>query len=69
VIGATAQQYPLQMASLGMEAILEWAENGTKPEPTEGKDFFDTGVSLVTGDPVKEVESISVSEGMDRCWG
>lgn len=69
VIGATAQQYPLQMAALGMEAILEWAENGTKPEPTPGKDFFDTGVSLVTGDPVDGVESISVEEGMNRCWG
>ncbi|WP_127560181.1 sugar ABC transporter substrate-binding protein [Saccharospirillum alexandrii] len=69
VIGATAQQYPLQMAALGMEAILEWAENGTKPEPTEGKDFFDTGVSLVTGDPVDGVESISIEEGMNRCWG
>jgi fructose transport system substrate-binding protein len=69
VIGATAQQYPLQMASLGMEAILEWTQNGTKPEPTEGKDFFDTGVSLVTDNPVAGVESISVAEGMDRCWG
>lgn len=69
VIGATAQQYPLLMASLGMEAILRWAEDGVKPEPTPGKDFFDTGVNLVTGDPVDGVDSISVSEGMDRCWG
>lgn len=69
VIGATAQQYPLLMASLGMEAIKEWAENGVKPEPTPGKDFFDTGVSLVTDQPVDGVESISVAEGMDRCWG
>jgi len=69
VIGATAQQYPLLMASLGMEAILRWAEDGVKPEPTPGKDFFDTGVSLVTDQPVDGVESISVAEGMDRCWG
>ncbi|WP_424929925.1 sugar ABC transporter substrate-binding protein [Amaricoccus tamworthensis] len=69
VIGATSQQYPLLMASLGVEAIHAWATDGTKPEPTPGKDFFDTGVALVTDEPVDGVESISVEEGMDLCWG
>ena len=69
VIGATSQQYPLLMASLGVEAIKAWAENGTKPEPTPGKAFFDTGVGLVTDSPVDGVESISVAEGKDLCWG
>ena len=69
VIGATAQQYPLLMASLGMEAIKRWAEDGVKPEPTPTKDFYDTGVSLVTDHPVDGVESISVQEGINRCWG
>jgi len=69
VIGATSQQYPLLMASLGIEAIAAWAKDGTKPEPTEGKDFFDTGVALVTDKPAEGVESISVAEGMDKCWG
>ncbi len=69
VIGATSQQYPLLMASLGIEAIAKWAADGTKPEPTPGKDFFDTGVALVTDEPVEGVESITVEEGMDRCWG
>ena len=69
VIGATSQQYPLMMASLGIEAIKKWADEGVKPEPTEGKDFFDTGVALVTDEPVEGVESISVKEGMDLCWG
>lgn len=69
IIGATSQQYPLLMASLGIEAIAAWAEDGTKPETTPGKDFFDTGVSLVTDKPVEGVDSISVAEGMDRCWG
>ncbi len=69
VIGATSQQYPLLMASLGIEAIATWAADGTKPEPTEGKNFFDTGVSLVTDQPVEGVESISVEEGLARCWG
>lgn len=69
VIGATSQQYPLLMASLGIEAIKKFAETGEKPQPTEGKDFFDTGVSLVTDKPAEGVQSISVKEGMDRCWG
>lgn len=69
VIGATSQQYPLLMASLGIEAIAAWAKDGTKPQATDGKDFFDTGVSLVTDKPAEGVESISVAEGTDRCWG
>lgn len=69
VIGATSQQYPLLMASLGVEAIAAWAKDGSKPENTPGKAFFDTGVSLVTDKPVAGVDSISVAEGTDRCWG
>nr|WP_249200498.1 sugar ABC transporter substrate-binding protein [Thetidibacter halocola] len=69
VIGATSQQYPLLMASLGVEAVKAWADNGVKPEPTEGKNFFDTGVALVTDKPAEGVESISVEEGMNLCWG
>ncbi|SIS57834.1 mannose-binding protein /fructose-binding protein /ribose-binding protein [Roseivivax lentus] len=69
VIGATSQQYPLLMASLGVEAIAKFAETGEKPEATEGKNFFDTGVGLVTDNPVEGVESISVAEGKELCWG
>lgn len=69
VIGATSQQYPLRMASLGIEAIVAWAKDGTKPQPTPGKDFYDTGVALVTDKSVDGVESISVAEGKDLCWG
>jgi fructose transport system substrate-binding protein len=69
VIGATSQQYPLLMASLGIEAIKKFAETGEKPAPTEGKDFYDTGVALVTDKPAEGVPSISVKEGTDKCWG
>jgi len=69
VIGATSQQYPLQMAALGVEAIKAWADDGAKPEPTPGKDFFDTGVKLVTDQPVEGVESIDSTEGTALCWG
>lgn len=69
VIGATSQQYPLLMASKGIEAIAAWAKDGVKPAATEGKDFFDTGVALVTDKPAEGVESIDTAEGTDLCWG
>ena len=34
IIGATSQQFPLLMASKGIEAIKAWAETGAKPETT-----------------------------------
>ncbi|SEN39791.1 mannose-binding protein/fructose-binding protein/ribose-binding protein [Loktanella fryxellensis] len=69
VIGATSQQYPLEMARLGVQAIAAFAADGTLPQPTEGKDFFDTGVKLITDAPVDGVESITSAEGTDLCWG
>ena len=69
VIGATSQQYPLLMASKGVEAIKTWADSGDKPKPSKGLEFFDTGVALVTDKPAEGVESISVKEGKEKCWG
>ena len=69
VIGATSQQYPLMMAALGIEAIKKFADTGEKPKATEGKDFFDTGVSLVTDKPAAGVDSIDTKAGKDKCWG
>ena len=69
VIGATSQQYPLDMASKGIEAIAAFAKDGTKPATTEGKDFVDTGVTLVTDKPVEGVESIDTAKGAELCWG
>ncbi|WP_337184526.1 sugar ABC transporter substrate-binding protein [Shinella sp.] len=69
VIGATSQQYPLMMAALGIEAIKTFADTGEKPKATEGKDFFDTGVALVTDKPAAGVESIDTKTGKEKCWG
>lgn len=69
VIGATSQQYPLLMASKGVEAIAAWAKDGTKPQATAGKDFFDTGVALITDRPAPGVESIDSTKGSELCWG
>ena len=62
-IGATSQQYPLLMASDGVEAIAEYIKSGKKPQS------IDTGEKLVTDHPVPGVPSISVDEGMKLCWG
>ena len=69
VIGATAQQYPGKMATLGMAAIKALAEGGEPPAVTAGLDFFNTGVALVTGTPADGVDSISVADGEAICWG
>ncbi len=69
VIGATSMQFPLLMASMGVEAVAEYAKSGKKPEPTPGLQFFDTGVALVTDKPVEGVPSITSAEGLTKCWG
>ena len=69
VIGATSQQYPLQMAALGIEAIKTFADTGKKPTPTEGKSFVDTGVKLVTDKPVPGIQSIDSKTALQKCWG
>jgi fructose transport system substrate-binding protein len=69
VIGATSQQYPLKMASLGVQAIYDLVTSGKKPAVTEGLDFFNTGVALVTDKPAAGVESIDTTEAAAICWG
>jgi fructose transport system substrate-binding protein len=69
VIGATSQQYPLKMASLGVQAIFDLATSGKAPEVTSGLDFFNTGVALVTDKPVTGVESITSTDAAAICWG
>ncbi|MEC3860157.1 sugar ABC transporter substrate-binding protein [Mesobacterium sp. TK19101] len=69
VIGATSMQFPLLMASKGIDAIVDWANNGTKPANTPGLDFFNTGVELITDQPVDGIPSLSSEEGLKKCWG
>lgn len=54
---------------MGLEAIAKAVETGEMPAATEGKNFFDTGVGLVTNAPVDGLEQLSVEEGLDLCWG
>jgi ABC-type sugar transport system substrate-binding protein len=69
VIGATSQQYPLLMASKGVQAIHDLVTTGTAPSVSEGLDFFNTGVALVTDQPATGVESITTDDATAICWG
>jgi len=69
VIGATSMQFPLKMAELGVQAIAAYAKDGTKPQPTPGKDFYDTGTQLITDDPQAGVEAKDSAWGKQNCWG
>ncbi|MCH7229304.1 substrate-binding domain-containing protein [Glycomyces sp. L485] len=69
IISATSQQYPVRMAELGVEAIAQLVATGEAPETSEGLDFFNTGVELVTDQPHEGIDSITSSEAADVCWG
>ncbi|HEX3349313.1 MAG TPA: sugar ABC transporter substrate-binding protein [Acetobacteraceae bacterium] len=69
IIGATSMQFPLLMASRGVEAVAEYAKTGKKPELPAGQTFIDTGATLVTDHPVQDVPSIDTTEALKRCWG
>jgi fructose transport system substrate-binding protein len=64
IIDATSQQYPLKMAALGVEKGAAAARGGAKPSG-----YVDTGVTLITADPLKGVESKDAAYGEQNCWG
>jgi fructose transport system substrate-binding protein len=69
IIGATSMQFPLLMASMGVEAIVEYAKSGKKPGTTPGLDFYNTGVELITDKPVEGLPSTTSADGLGKCWG
>ncbi|WP_246723108.1 MULTISPECIES: sugar ABC transporter substrate-binding protein [Aureimonas] len=69
VIGATSMQYPLKMASMGIEAIKAFADSGEKPEASEGLQITATGVDLVTDEPIDGVKSMTSEDAAKLCWG
>jgi fructose transport system substrate-binding protein len=68
-LDATAQQYPAKMAELGVEAMVELVTEGAEPTPSDGLDYYNTGVKLVTDQPADGVESITSDEAAKVCWG
>ncbi len=72
-IQATSQQYPLRMASLGVEAIKAIADGGAPPANTSANgEFYDTGVTLCTEDPQDTVTAAPQENAqycIDNAWG
>ena len=64
VIAATSQQYPLKMASMGVDAGVAYANGGKKVSG-----YTDTGVTLITNKAMKGVDSKDTKFGLDSCWG
>jgi fructose transport system substrate-binding protein len=63
-IAATSQQYPLKMASLGVDAGVDFAKTGKRVSG-----YTDTGVTLITDKPLSGVDSKDTKYGLDNCWG
>ncbi len=64
VIAATSQQYPLQMAAMGVAAGVQYAKDGKRKSG-----YVDTGVTLIANKAMSGVDSKDVKTGMDLCWG
>ena len=63
-IAATAQQYPVKMAQLGVSAGVAYIKTGKKPSG-----YTDTGVTLIAAHPAPGIPSIDVKAGMAQCFG
>ena len=63
-IQATSQQYPLKMASMGVQAVVDYAKGGKK-----ATGYTDTGVTLITDKAQAGVDSKDSKFGVENCWG
>ena len=64
IIDATSQQYPLRMASRGVQAVVNFARTGRKVSG-----YTDTGVNLIALRARAAVPSKGVAYGLKNCWG
>ncbi|MER6357553.1 sugar ABC transporter substrate-binding protein [Streptomyces sp. NPDC001634] len=63
-IAATSQQYPLKMASEGVNAVVTYAKTGKK-----ASGYTDTGVNLISDKAQAGVTSKDTAFGLQNCWG
>jgi fructose transport system substrate-binding protein len=63
-IAATSQQYPLKMAQMGVDAVVNFVKTGEAPSG-----YTDTGVTLITDEPMEGIESEDTTFGLENCWG
>lgn len=62
-IDATVMQFPQKMATLGVDAVVEFAATGKKPSG-----FTDTGSFVITDKPFAGLESHDTAWGLKNCW-
>jgi fructose transport system substrate-binding protein len=63
-IAATAQQYPVKMAELGVAAAAAFIKGGRKPSG-----YTNTGVTLIAKRRLPGVASANVATGLAGCFG
>ena len=63
-IAATSQQYPLKMAQMGVDAVVNFVKTGEAPSG-----YTDTGVTLITDEPVRKASSPRTPPSVSRIAG
>ncbi|WP_394298050.1 substrate-binding domain-containing protein [Streptomyces griseus] len=61
---ATVMQFPVRMATRGVDSVVEYARSGKKPHR-----LSDTGTVLITDKPVDGLASQNTDWGLKHCWG
>lgn len=61
---ATVMQFPKKMAEMGVDAVVDYAENDKKLSG-----FVDTGSQLIADKAVPGLESKDTAWGLKNCWG
>jgi fructose transport system substrate-binding protein len=63
-LGATVMQFPKRMAEQGVDAVVNYAKTGQRPEG-----FVDTGAVLITDRPQPGLSAKDTIFGLASCWG
>ncbi|MER6125817.1 substrate-binding domain-containing protein [Streptomyces sp. NPDC001795] len=61
---ATVMQFPVTMATRGVDSVVEYARSGKRPHG-----IWDTGTVLITDKPVDGLASQNTDWGLKHCWG
>lgn len=61
---ATVMQFPKKMAADGVNAVIAFAKDGTKPSG-----FQDTGAQLISDKPMPGLDVKDTAWGLQNCWG
>ncbi|MCA0437857.1 MAG: substrate-binding domain-containing protein [Austwickia sp.] len=61
---ATVMQFPKKMAEQGVDAVVKFAKDGTKPSG-----FQDTGAQLISDKPMAGLDIKDTAWGLQNCWG